>query len=116
MNNNADIDFLRFLARERFNMTLVDALSVLNEARRLYAPAAAHSRDEGVFWRGIYFSPEADDYLREGRVVAAIKAVRDDNYKPLTPGPYGYNYSEFGTLSLKDTKDVCEARREFLRG
>lgn len=112
MNNNADTDFLRFLAREQYGMNITDGLAILDEAKRLFAVTATPNSpvDEGVVWRGILFTPLADAHMSNGKKILAIKEVRQANVRGITPD-YRYNWNEVtGNLGLKDAKEIVEAR------
>lgn len=116
MNNNADTDFLRFLAREQYGMNITDGLAILDEAKRLFAVTATPDPpvDEGVLWRGILFTPEAEEYMSNGKKISAIKEVRQANLVGIDPDPR-YNWNEVtGTLGLKDAKEIVEARMEHM--
>lgn len=119
MNNNADLDFLRFLAERDYGMNLTDGLAILNKAKGLFttAPAtAAAYPSEGMMFQGLYFSPEADRAILAGQKIAAIKEVRNDNRLTSPwkqPNLWGYKYSG-DTLSLKDSKDAVEARMRYM--
>ena len=96
MNNNdtAAMTFLRALRAHDSYITLHTAFTLLEAAESAYGDPRP-----GTVVNGIYFSPEADEFLRTNKKIQAIKEVRNDNSK------------DDGTfLGLKEAKDACDDR------
>lgn len=125
MNNN-EIDFLRSLSNTVDSISLDDALLLLDRAKWFFPAKVEHQAKrifpaddedqttEGTTWRGILFTPAAEDAMRCNRKIEAIKHVRDANRGGWSSG-YRYNSSDItGKLALKDAKDIVEARMAYL--
>ena len=94
-NDTAALTLLRVLRAHDQYMTLHTAFALVEAAEAAYGVDPR----PGTVVNGVYFSPEADEFLRINKKISAIKEVRADNRK------------DDGTFfGLKDAKDACDDR------
>ena len=97
MNNNdaAALTLLRALRAHDQYMTLHTAFALVEAAESAYGVDPR----PGIVVNGVYFSPEADEFLRTNKKVQAIREVRNDNRN-----------ADGTDRGLKAAKDACDER------